>query len=276
MGDNKHNNHIDSMYMRESLLDKKVMAQGAETPTFKMLPFVHIVKIGASSFLDKGKKVTYPIVDKMREILKNKKLVISTGGGARSKHLFSVGLDLGMPTGVLAQLAGEDALGNAHILGTLLSPEGVIAIPPESIGHLLPLFLQAAPGVIYAGMPPYSIWEHPSKKGNIPSHRTNAGAVILAETFGFKSVTLIKDVDGSYDKDPNKHEDAQFIDKISVNELEKRNLKTLPFERVMIDIMKSTKSCNSFQIINGNNPDLIEPAMDGKHVGTIIHNDNYE
>ena len=168
--ENKHHNHIDSLYMRESLLDKKVMAIGEGSSTFKMLPYVHIVKIGASSFIDKGREATYPVVDKMREILKKEKLVISTGGGARSKHLFSVALDLGMPTGVLAQLAGEDALGNAHILGTLLSPEGVIAIPPESIGHLLPLFLQAAPGVIYAGMPPYSIWEHPSKKGNIPSH----------------------------------------------------------------------------------------------------------
>ena len=138
--ENKHHNHIDSLYMRESLLDKKVMAIGEGSSTFKMLPYVHIVKIGASSFIDKGRDATYPVVDKMREILKKEKLVISTGGGARSKHLFSVALDLGMPTGVLAQLAGEDALGNAHILGTLLSPEGVIAIPPESIGHLLPLF----------------------------------------------------------------------------------------------------------------------------------------
>ena len=274
--ENKHHNHIDSLYMRESLLDKNVMALGEDSPTFKMLPYVHIVKIGASSFIDKGREATYPVVDKMREILKKEKLVISTGGGARSKHLFSVGLDLGMPTGVLAQLAGEDALGNAHILGTLLSPEGVIAIPPESIGHLLPLFLQAAPGVIYAGMPPYSIWEHPSKKGNIPSHRTDAGAIILAETFGFKTVTLVKDVDGLYDKDPKEFKDARFIDKININELEKMNLKTLPFNRIVIDILKNNRSCTHFQVVNGNNPDLIEDSINGKHGATIIHNDLYE
>jgi molybdenum storage protein len=261
--------------MRESLLDKEVMKKGHGTPTFKMLPHVHIVKIGASSFIDKGKDVTYPIVDKIRDILKKETLVISTGGGARSKHLFSVGLDLEMPTGVLAQLAGEDALGNAHILGTLLSPEGVIAIPPESIGHLLPLFLKAAPGVIYAGMPPYSLWEHPSKKGNIPAHRTDVGPIILAETFGFKSVTLVKDVDGLFDEDPKTNSEAKFIDKINVNELEKMNLKTLPFNRVVIDVLKSNKLCNSFQIVNGHHPDLIEAAINGEHVGTIIHNDNY-
>ncbi|MCG8575340.1 MAG: hypothetical protein MI810_10680 [Flavobacteriales bacterium] len=271
----KHDNHINSMYMRESLLDKDVMSKSAAAPTFKMLPHVHIVKVGASSFIDKGRDVTYPIVDKLRDILKNETLVISTGGGARSKHLFSVGIDLGLPTGVLAQLAGEDALGNAHILGTLLSPEGVIAIPPESIGHLLPLFLKAAPGVIYAGMPPYSIWEHPSQVGNIPSNRTDAGAVLVADTFGMKTVTLVKDVDGLYDKDPYQHDDAVFIDKISVDELEKMNLQTLPFNRVLIDIMKTTKLCTSFQIVNGNNPDLIEASIKGEHVGTIIHNNNY-
>lgn len=271
----KHNNHIDSMFMRESLLDKEVMKMGEEQSTFKMLPHVHIIKIGASSFIDKGRDVTYPIMDALRDLLKKEKLVISTGGGARSKHLFSVGMDLELPTGVLAQLAGEDALGNAHIIGALLSPEGVIAIPPESIGHLLPLFLKAAPGVVYAGMPPYSLWEHPSSKGTIPSHRTDAGPIILSETFGFKSVTLVKDVDGLYDKDPNEHKDAKFIDKISVNELEKLDLKTLPFNRVVIDILKRNKQCNSFQIINGNKPELIEKAVNGEHVGTIIHNDRY-
>ena len=272
----KHNNHIDSMFMRESLLDKEVMKAGHGTPTFKMLPDVHIVKIGASSFIDKGREVTYPILDEIRKVLKKERLVISTGGGARSKHLFSVGLDLGMPTGVLAQLAGEDCLGNAHILGTLLSPEGVIAIPPESIGHLLPLFLKAAPGVVYAGMPPYSLWEHPSEKGNIPAHRTDVGPIILAETFGFKSVTLVKDVDGLFEEDPKLNPGAKFIDKINVSELEKLNLRTLPFNRVAIDIMKSNKLCNSFQIVNGNNPTLIEAAINGQHVGTIIHNNNYE
>ncbi len=272
----KHNNHMNSMFMRESLLDKEVMKAGHGTPTFKMLPDVHIIKIGASSFIDKGKAVTYPILDEIRKILKKQRLVISTGGGARSKHLFSVGLDLEMPTGVLAQLAAEDCLGNAHILGTLLSPEGVIAIPPESIGHLLPLFLKAAPGVVYAGMPPYSLWEHPSKKGNIPVHRTDIGPIILAETFGFKSVTLLKDVDGLYDKDPKTNADATFIPKINVKELAQMNLKTLPINRVIIDVLKSNKHCNSFQIVNGNKPELIEQAINGEHVGTIIHNDAYE
>jgi molybdenum storage protein len=59
----------------------------------------------------------------------------------RSRHVFSIGIDLGLPAGVLAELAIADALGNAHMLGTLLAPYGVVAIPPQIFGHLLPLFI---------------------------------------------------------------------------------------------------------------------------------------
>ena len=54
------------------------------------------------------------------------------------------------------------------------------------------------------------------------------------------------------------------------------NLKTLPFNRVVIDILRNNKSCTHFQVVNGNNPDLIEDSINGKHVGSIIHNDLYE
>jgi molybdenum storage protein len=50
--------------------------------------------------------------------------------------------------------------------------------------------------VVFSGVPPYSLWEHPPGVGRIPPHRTDAGAFLLAECFGCKSLTLVKDVDG--------------------------------------------------------------------------------
>jgi molybdenum storage protein len=41
--DRRH--HVESMLMRESLLDKEVMAS-TESPVVRMLPDVHVVKIG--------------------------------------------------------------------------------------------------------------------------------------------------------------------------------------------------------------------------------------
>lgn len=274
--EDKSQHHINSMLMRESLIDERILANTEDaqtTPTVRMLPKVHVLKIGASSIVDKGRVATYPVVEVVGKLLEKEKIIIGAGGGARSRHIFSIGLDLGLPAGVLAQLSVVDGLGNGHILGTLLAPYGVVAIPPEIFGHLLPLFIHSAPGVIYNGVPPYSLWEHPPSVGRVPPHRSDAGCVILSECFGCKTMTLVKDVDGLYDKDPKQHSDAQFIDEINVYELEKKNLETLPFDRVLIDIMKHTRLTKRFQVINGLKPELIAAALNGEHVGTIIHNE---
>lgn len=262
--------HLNSMLMRESLLDKDVQAS-TETPVYRMLPQAQVVKIGGRSIMDAGRDITIPVVNELSKGLEEHKLIIGTGGGTRSRHVFSVGLDMGMPTGVLAELAQADALGNAHILGTLLAPQGVVAIPPEMFGHLLPMFLHSAPGVIFSGVPPYSLWEHPPKIGSIPPHRTDTGSLLLSECFGCKRLTLVKDVDGVYDKDPKLHTDANFIESISVNELRDRNLETLPFEHILLDILPNGRLINEFQIINGTEPGKILAALSGEHVGTIVH-----
>ena len=85
-----------------------------------MLPFCRVLKVGGRSIVDRGKSATYPLVDAIAATLANFKLVIATGGGIRSRHVTSIGMDLGLPTGVLAQLRIIDALANAHLLGTLL------------------------------------------------------------------------------------------------------------------------------------------------------------
>ena len=269
--DRRH--HVESMLMRESLLDKQVMAS-TESPVVRMLPDVHVVKIGGRSILDAGKSLTYPVVETLGELLGNgTKLILGVGGGVRSRHVFSIGLDLGLPTGVLAQVSVADALGNAHILGTLLSPYGVVAIPPEIFGHLLPLFIHSAPGVIFNGVPPYSLWEHPPHIGRIPPHRTDAGCLILGECFGCKSVTLVKDVDGLYTEDPRENPSASFIDSIGARELKKRALRSLPFDEVLPDVLLNARLVRQFQIVNGRDPDRIAAAVRGEHAGTIVYAD---
>jgi molybdenum storage protein len=265
--DGRH--HLESLLMRESLLDRDV-ERSTETPVFRMLPHVDVVKIGGRSIMDAGRAAVYPVVDTLAGCLQHHKLVLSTGGGVRSRHVFSIGIDLGLPTGVLAQLAMADALGTAHMLGTLLAPYGVVAIPPELFGHLLPLFIESAPGVVFNGVPPYSLWEHPPAIGRVPPHRTDAGSFLLAECFGCRSLTLVKDVDGLYDRDPRRHDDAAFIPEVSVAELKERNLDTLPFERVLLDLLEDARLLHSFQIVNGRRPETISAALAGEHVGTIV------
>lgn len=268
--DRRH--HVASGLMRESLVDREVMA-ATEAPVVRMLPDVHVVKIGGRSVIDQGRAVTYPVVETLGALLRTHRLILGVGGGVRSRHVFSIGLDLGLPTGVLAQVSVADALGNAHILGTLLSPYGVVAIPPEIFGHLLPLFIHSAPGVIFNGVPPYSIWEHPPGIGRIPPHRTDAGCFILGECFGCETVTLVKDVDGLYTDDPKTNSAASFIDEIGARELKRRALRTLPFDEVLPDLLLNARLVKRFQVVNGNDPDRIAAAVRGEHAGTIVHAD---
>jgi len=267
-----HRHHVRSPLMRESLIDKDLQ-RSTETPVVRMLPEAQVVKIGGRSILDAGRGVVYPVVAALAAALGRHKLILGTGGGVRSRHVFSIGLDLGLPTGVLAQLSMADALGNAHILGALLAPFGVVAIPPEMFGHLLPLFLHAAPGVIFHGVPPYSLWEHPPEVGRVPPHRTDAGCFLLAECFGTKRVILVKDVDGVHEQDPKLHPQAPFIAEIGSRELRRRNLETLPFDRVLLDLLDRARLIKSFQIVNGLKPERIEAALAGEHVGTLVHAD---
>ena len=269
--DRRH--HVRSLLMRESLLDKDVMSS-TETPVVRMLADCHVIKVGGRSIIDGGKATTYPLVEAIGAALADRKMIIGVGGGVRSRHTYSIGIDLGLPTGVLAQLALADALGNAHMLGTLLAPYGVVAPPPEVFGHLLPFIMQAAPGVIFNGDPPYSLWEHPPKLGRIPPHRSDAGAYLLAECFGCATMTLVKDVDGLYDRDPKEHVDAQFIDEITVAELRERDLATLPFDRAILDLLEHARLVKRLQIINGREPDRLAGALRGERVGSIIKKDD--
>jgi molybdenum storage protein len=268
--DDDQRHHLRSLLMRESLIDREVIAS-TETPVVRMLPEAHVIKVGASSIIDLGRKVVMPLIAAIAALLEKERLIIGAGGGVRSKHVLSIGLDLGLPTGVLAQVMAADALGNAHILGTLLAPYGVVAIPPEMFGHLLPLLIRASPGVIWNGVPPYSLWEHPPEVGNIPPHRTDAGCFLLAETFGCKTLTLLKDVDGLYTDDPKRAPGASLIREISTAELRRRNLATLPFDRVVLDLLDRARLVDRFQIVNGHKPELLAPALAGEHVGTIVH-----
>jgi molybdenum storage protein len=93
---------------------------------------------------------------------------------------------------------------------------------------------------------------------------------LLAECYGCANHTLIKDVDGLYEADPNTHPNASFISDITVAELKARSLPTLPFDRVLIDLLANARQVKQFQIINGLKPHLLEPALRGEHVGTIV------
>jgi molybdenum storage protein len=261
--------HVRSPLMRDSLLSVETM-RATDTPVVAMLPFIHVVKIGGRSIIDGGRRRLYPVVEELAENLKHHKLVIGAGAGLRSRHVFAVGLDLGLPTGVLAALASADAEENAHILAALLAPYGVVGLPHAQFIHLLPAMLAAGSGVVFNGVPPFELWEHPPQVGKIPPNRTDVGVYLVAEVYGARSLLYVKDQDGLYTADPKVDRHAEFIPRITVAELRARGLRTLVIDRLVLDLLERGKHCRRLQIVNGTKPGMITRALNGEHVGTII------
>jgi len=263
-------NHVTSRLMRESLVDKAVLA-GTEAPVRAILPHVSVIKIGGRSIMDRGRSALLPLLDEIVENQARHTQILGVGAGVRSRHILSVGLDLGLPTGVLATLSAKDAAQNAYMVSCLLARHGFVYLEAPFLVQLLPAMLAAARGAVFNGVPPYDLWEHPPKTGKIPPHRTDAGSYLVAEVFGARRMIFVKDVDGIYTADPATDPQAKLIPRIAAGELIDRNLPSLPLERVVPTLIQRARLATEVQIVNGLVPGNLTRALNGDHVGSIVY-----
>jgi molybdenum storage protein len=258
--------------MRESLVDKDLIA-ATQSPVVRILPSINVIQIGGK-IMDRGPEALLPLLHEIVENQAQHTQVIAVGAGIRSRHLFAVGIDLGLPTGVLATLSAKDAAQNAYMVSCLLAKHGFVYLEAPFIVQLLPAVLAAARGAVFNGVPPYDLWEHPPEIGRIPPHRTDSGAYLVAEVFGARRMIFLKDVDGLYTCDPAAHGcKAEFIPDICLSDLLARQLQTVPLDPIVLDLMQNAKLTKEIQIINGLVPGTLTRALAGEPVGTIIHAD---
>jgi molybdenum storage protein len=262
--------HVVSRLMRESLMDKKLIA-GTESAVRAILPRLNVVQIGGLSIMDRGHTAVLPLLDEIIANQEEHTQVIGVGPGVRARHILSVGLDLGLPTGALATLAAKSSAQNAYMVSCLLANHGFVYLEAPFIVQLLPAMLAAARGAVFNGIPPYDLWEHPPAVGKIPPHGSDAGSYLVGEVFGARSVILVKDVDGLYTADPKTHPDAKLIAEIGAADLIRMQLSTLPIEPVVLELMTRAKLAKSIRIVNGLVPGNLTRALAGGPVGTLIH-----
>ena len=264
--------HIKSQLMGESLVGKTLLDNANVAPQQRLFPDVNIMKIGGQSISDRGAKALPQVI---REIGNNRdkhKMLITTGGGTRSRHIYSIGMELGMPTGMMGKFGSAVSEQNALLIATLLSKWGGIKIGADQILELSLYYDQKAIPVI-AAMPPYDLFSVPSKNGRIPNLRTDSGTIILADLIGAKSCIFIKDENGLFTDDPKKNPDAVLIPEISAEELIEQDLPDLIIERSCLAILQDSEVVNTIQIINGLEEGNITRALEGEHVGTIIYSE---
>jgi molybdenum storage protein len=262
--------HVVSRLMRESLVDKQVIA-GTEAPVRAILPRLNVIQIGGMSIMDRGSSALMPLLDEIIVNQDRHTQVVGVGPGVRGRHIFAVGLDLGLPTGALATLAAKSSAQNAYIVACLLADSGFVYLEAPFIVQLLPAMLAAARGAVFNGIPPYDLWEHPPAIGKIPPHGSDTGSYLVGEVFGARSVILVKDVDGIYAADPKTNPNAEFITEISVAELIARELPTLPIEPMALELLARAKLARSIRLINGLVPGNLTRALNGEAVGTLIY-----
>jgi molybdenum storage protein len=261
--------HVASALARQTLQDGSLTRPVAGVRPIRLLPWLQVIKIGGRSIMDRGADAILPIVEEIRKLLPEHRLLILTGAGVRARHVFGVGLDLGLPVGSLAPLAASEAGQNGHILAALLAADGVSYVDHPTIANQLAIHLQAARAVVGSAFPPYHHHEFPGSR--IPPHRGDTGAFLLADALGAAGLTIVEDVDGIYDADPKgaNGASARLIAETTAADLAKSD-GTLPVDRALLEVMANARHIDRVQVVNGLEPGRLTAALRGEHVGTII------
>jgi len=109
-----------------------------------------------------------------------------------------------------------------------------------------------------------------------PGMTTDAVAALLASEAGASLIVKATDQDGIYTKDPRKYPDAEKLDEISFDDLEKLSAENrhkagihqiIDPEAVRILKEKRIKTI----VVNGFNPENILLALSGGKIGTVLH-----
>ena len=259
--------HLMSRLTAESLQSRQLLRATDQPMVRALLPNLTVVKIGGSSIVDRGPEALLPVIDQLAELAAEHQLLICAGEGARAGHAYSIAADLGLPTGMLSILGNSVSEQNALIISSLLMDQGAVNVP---IG-LVPTLLNGGSPVVISGMPPFEWWEPPPPgPDRIPAYRTDAGAFLIAEAFGARTVIYLKDQDGLYTHDPATNPDAQLIPEITAGELQHRGFPDLPLEPVVIDMLATARLVKRVQLINGLTPGTVTRAVRGEPVGTVI------
>lgn len=255
-----------------SLSDPLLLAKTKQKDILQILPEANVIKLGGQSLIDRGRVAVFPIIEEIVQNLPHHQMIIGTGAGTRARHAYSVGLDLGLPTGALSVLGTFVSMQNARMINYLLAKHGIPFIEPAQFAQL-PLYLAERRAAIFFGMPPYIYWHETPSVGRIPPHRTDTGTYLVSEVLGAKSMIYIKDEKGLFTDDPKKNKNAKFIPKVSVEELKSMDLQDVVVERAVLDMMGRASNRRNIQIINGLEPGNLTRALNGESVGTVIYAD---
>jgi molybdenum storage protein len=262
---------LESGLRGESLVRKSLFEKIDVIPQIQIVPHLNVIKIGGHGIIDYGRRVVMPLVEEIGKLSEKNKLLVVTGGGVRTRHILDLGINLGLPTGVLAELAGKISEQNAIMMSILLSKYEGVRIHTSDLLKISSLLAIGLLPVTH-GTPPYGLYEQPPKVGSIPPNRTDTGAFLIAEVLGAKNCIMLKNVDGLFTEDPRVNPNAELIREITAGELLdlEKDMEDMVLERRVVELLLSSKHVKEVKIINGHIPGYLTRTLNGENVGTVI------
>lgn len=219
-----------------------------------------VVAIGGSILL---KEYDHTKFQEYSEILKSlseeHELFVVVGGGRPARDYIGMVRNLGAGEAQCDDIGIEVTRINARILLTALGDYAYQRIPHN--------FQEAAEFSAYGKIIVMG--------GTEPAHSTDAVSAILAEYVNADKLINLTSVDGMFDKDPNKYEDAKLIKEITSDQMidlisgkENKAGTYEIFDMTAIQMIK--RSSLETIIANGFKPENLERAINGEDIGTRI------
>ena len=161
-----------------------------------------VVSVGGSIVVSDEPNIDYlrQLTALLNRLSQNLKLYVVVGGGKIARQYITLGRDLGLDEDRLDQLGIDVTRVNARAIAYLLGTSNI------EIPHTTDEVIHLKNPVVVMG-------------GTDPRHSTDTvGAEIAEKTHALRFVNATN-VDGIYDKDPNKYPDAKQLKEISVDQL---------------------------------------------------------
>jgi uridylate kinase len=218
-----------------------------------------VVTVGGSIIIKDGDHKKFKdYADVLFEMNNENEIFVVVGGGKPAREYIGIARGLGISEAACDDIGIEVTRLNAKLLIMAL---GDAAYPRVANNFHEAMEFSVSGKIVVMG-------------GTEPAHSTDAVGSILAEFVCADLLINATSVDGLYDKDPNKYDDAQMYEKITPTEmmsiLSSKEIKAGTYEffdMTAIQIIK--RSSIKTRIVNGENPENILKAVNTE-IGTTI------
>ena len=213
-----------------------------------------VVKIGGSVSIGKtGPKFAYfsRLIPVLRELNKRNQMIVVIGGGGLTRNYGKSIQKFSLSNEEREEIFIQLLKANVLFVSSLLGMKSIF-----SLEEVMP----NTSGVI---------------GGIAPGRSTDANGAIAAKRINADLYIKLTNVDGVYDRDPNRYSGARKLDRLRYEDMKKLAVKGKPNSYGVLDRMAVETLASSgirTVIINGKNPGDVLKVIGGKKIGTIIEN----